>query len=284
MVSGTPHLQLVHSMFLQLPFRKPALSATIASPIGYEALKYLSYPLMMLTKSSKPVPVMAVGFFFYGRKYGWHKYMSVLLLCIGIYMFTNGKSSSAKHESNTDDVSRLLFGIFLVLLNLSLDGYTNNEQDRIFTKYASSPNHMMKGVNLMQCIYQFVYLVVGWFMYAGESELVLSVTAMQGSLRLCGDILAFCVCASVGQVLIFNVMQEFGSLTWITISVTRKLFTIVLSVVIFQHKVNTFQWMGVALVFVGLGVDAYISMQSKSKADSGSESSAKNVSVEKKKK
>ena len=251
-----------------LLFRRPALSATLASPIGYEALKYMSYPLMILTKSSKPIPVMAIGVSFYGKKYGWSKYVSVLLLCGGIYLFTSGKKSSkgpaaASTTEEDSDIYKVLFGMLLVLVNLGMDGYTNNEQDRLFSHHHVSANQMMKYVNLWQCLYQLAYLGAGWLLYANHSELSLSLNMALLCPALCVDILLFCVCASVGQVLIFSVMKEFGSLAWITISVTRKLFTIVLSVIVFQHAVNATQWFGVALVFVGLGIDAAMSLYSK---------------------
>lgn len=249
---------------LQFTCRKPALSATLASPIGYEALKYINYPLMILTKSSKPVPVMGIGVIFYGRNYGWHKYASVLLLCAGIYLFTSGKKSGSSGASAVEsDIKLVLFGMVLVLINLGMDGYTNNEQDRIFSKYKASPNQMMKYTNLWQCLYQAVYLGLGWCLYNTDSELHKSVYMVTRCPALVLDIALFCLCASVGQVLIFNVMKEFGSLAWITISVTRKLFTIVLSVIVFQHPVNIVQWFGVALVFVGLTVDALVSYYSK---------------------
>jgi UDP-galactose transporter B1 len=50
-------------------------------------------------------------------------------------------------------------------------------------------------------------------------------------------------------------MKEFGSLVWITISITRKLFTILLSIFAFNHQVKMVQWMGIGLVFVGLTVE-----------------------------
>jgi UDP-galactose transporter B1 len=213
---------------------------------------------MILTKSSKPVPVMTIGVVFYGRVYGWYKYASVALLCGGIYLFTQGKKSEPS-SSGAGDIKLVLFGMLLVLINLAMDGYTNNEQDRIFAKYKASPNQMMKYTNLWQCLYQFVYLLGGYLAYADGSELSMAVKLCSHSAQLVADILLFCLCASLGQVLIFNVMQEFGSLSWITISVTRKLFTVVLSVIVFQHKVNAVQWLGVALVFVGLGLDAGMS-------------------------
>ena len=117
----------------------------------------------------------------------------------------------------------------------------------------------MKYVNLWQVLYQAAYLVAGFGWLLEKSELARALAMCQHSPALVLDIGLFCLCASVGQVLIFNVIQEFGSLSWITISVTRKLFTVVLSVVLFRHPVRALQWLGVALVFVGLALDAGMS-------------------------
>ena len=65
----------------------------------------------------------------------------------------------------------------------------------------------------------------------------------------------FCLCAAVGQVLVFKVMKEFGSLAWITISITRKLFTILFSVFMFGHPIKQVQWLGIACVFLGMIVE-----------------------------
>lgn len=222
--------------------------------------------MMILTKSSKPVPVMAIGVIFYGRVYGWYKYASVVLLVWGIYLFTAAKKAGSD-SSGEVDIKVVLFGMLLVLVNLAMDGYTNNEQDRIFTKYSASPNQMMKYVNIWQCLYQLWYLIIGWFVYGADSEMYRALYAATRCSALVYDIVLFCLCASVGQVLIFNVMKEFGSLAWITISVTRKLFTIVLSVLIFRHKVGVTQWVGVGLVFVGLFLDAAMSYYSKPKKE-----------------
>jgi UDP-galactose transporter B1 len=67
----------------------------------------------------------------------------------------------------------------------------------------------------------------------------------------------FCLCASLGQVLIFGLMKDFGSLVWITVSITRKLFTILVSVFMFNHSVNAFQWFGIVCAFVGMGLEEF---------------------------
>lgn len=277
-----------------IAFWKPALTACAASPIGYTALKYISYPLMVLTKSSKPVPVMIVGTIFYKRTYHWYKYVSVALVCGGIFMFTAAKklnlhvadsivTGSAENITSTADESAfhlatednidgdgkgdtyvMLFGMTLVIINLALDGYTNNEQDRIFTKYKATAMDMMKYTNFWQAIYQALYLSVGLYLYGQQSELVEAKYMITNCTTLKMDIMYFCVAASIGQVLIFALMKEFGSLMWVTISVTRKLFTIIISVIQFKHHVNHAQWTGVGLVFLGLGLEVVNNYLSKS--------------------
>lgn len=253
-------------------FWKAAASSTLASPIGYAALKYISFPLVILAKSSKPVPVIFVGMFFYGRKYTWYKMVGVLLLCGGIALFSSAKGGSVKSSSasaaasNGNETANLVTGIFLVALNLLLDGYTNNEQDQIFEKLGATSVQMMKNVNLWTTFYISSFLTVGYLVQGDKSEFSSAYRSFTNSHELRFDILSFCICAAVGQVLIFAVMKEFGSLAWITISITRKLFTILFSVFMFNHPVKSIQWVGIALVFLGMTIEVVMGYMSKAKA------------------
>ena len=242
-------------------FWRPALAATIASPLGYTSLKYINYPLMVLTKSSKPVPIMLIGSIFFKQVYQWYKYCSVALLCIGISTFTFAQSSSKnKMKENTDNNNEYnilysLFGVFLILINLSLDGYTNNEQDRLYNKHSITATQMMKYFSLWQFIFQISYLFINAIIYGYNSQLYSALYMIRLNYSLGLNIVLFCVCASGGQILVYRLVKEYGSLVWVMISVTRQLFTIMLSVVLFGHKVNRIQWIGVILVFIGLVVD-----------------------------
>lgn len=40
------------------------------------------------------------------------------------------------------------------------------------------------------------------------------------------------------------------------VTVTRKLFTMLLSVLVFEHKLSVGQWIGVGIVFAGIAVEA----------------------------
>eukprot|EP01038_Epipyxis_sp_PR26KG_P006011 gene6011-8280_t len=246
-------------------FCKAAISAALASPIGYASLKYITYPMMILTKSSKPVPVMIIGIFFYGKVYTWFKYVSVLLLCFGISMFTSASKSKAGLESNSYDLyGSLGYGLILIIINLSLDGYTNNEQDQLFAPpYSATSLQMMKNTNFWQSIYQTVYLLLFWLIFGSKSELSSGVTMILSSPELRFDILAFCTCAAGGQILIFGLIKEFGGLVWISVSITRQLFTMLLSVFIFNHQLKLVQWIGMVFVFGGLSLEIIMNYLSK---------------------
>jgi solute carrier family 35 (UDP-galactose transporter), member B1 len=250
---------------------RAALTNTIASPIGYASLKYISYPLMILTKSSKPVPVILIGVVYYGKSYKWYKYLSVALICLGIALFSSSKKKASNSTSDSPiPMLDLSIGIVLVLCNLCLDGYTNNEQDLIFSKYESSSLQLMKYINVWQVIYLLCILVATAIVHQESSELILSLQMTIQSTRLQFDLLEFCICAGVGQLLIFQIMKDFGSLAWVTISVTRKLFTILVSVIMFSHPVKMIQWTGIACVFVGMSIDMYLgSLEKTKKAPAG---------------
>lgn len=49
----------------------------------------------------------------------------------------------------------------------------------------------------------------------------------------------------------------------VTVTVTRKMFTMILSVVAFGHRLTEMQWLGVGLVFGGIGVEAGIARREK---------------------
>jgi len=156
---------------------KASLTSTFASPIGYMALKYITFPLMILTKSSKPVPVMLIGVTLYRRTFAWYQYVSVLLICGGISLYSAFGSKDSKERSgcinrNSNEniylvaaisalgqvfehsMAKLVVGISLVLINLTLDGFTNNEQDKIFDTYKGEIGNvqMVAYVNIWQTI------------------------------------------------------------------------------------------------------------------------------------
>jgi UDP-galactose transporter B1 len=89
-------------------FWRPALSNTIASPIGYLALRDISYPLLILVKNCKLLPVMIVGAVVNGVRYRTYEYVAVALISGGVMLFmVKGPQASGggRHHGGHHDIS-----------------------------------------------------------------------------------------------------------------------------------------------------------------------------------
>jgi len=58
-------------------------------------------------------------------------------------------------------------------------------------------------------------------------------------------------------------LATFSSVLLVTVTVTRKMVTMMLSVFAFGHRLSQMQYLGVGLVFGGISVEAAIAMREK---------------------
>ncbi|EEB08987.1 uridine diphosphate-N-acetylglucosamine transporter Hut1 [Schizosaccharomyces japonicus yFS275] len=235
-------------------FARIAITATLSSYFGYASMAHISYPMVILGKSCKLLPVMALHVVLYKRRFPPHKYLIVSMVTAGVAMFSYfSKSSSSRTASESADS---IWGLSLLFMNLLMDGITNTTQDKVFTHYKLSSITMMVAVNVGICLLNGAYLLSPWchqdpwsFIHAHPSVLY--------------DIGIFGAMGAIGQLFIFYTLEKFGSITLVTITLTRKVFTMLLSVVHFHHKLNPLQWVGVLFVFSGISLEAFMKAQAK---------------------
>ena len=152
----------------------------------------------------------------------------------------------------------------MVFVNLTLDGYTNNQQDSVFSEHKPTPVEMMKYLNFCQFLYLALFIILQIIYYAimcpnEPNEGLKGLQFLYYYDSIAYDVLIFCFCAAIGQLFVFLLMEEFGSLVWICISVTRKLVTVLVSVIVFKHEILQIQWLGMIAVFCGIILDSYMS-------------------------
>jgi len=217
---------------------------------------------MVLGKSSKLLPVMFLHLVLYRRRFPGYKYLVVAMVTAGVGIFTlfHPLEGSSPKKAATNSV----WGLCLLSINLLADGFVNSTQDQIFggNKGLTGPQ-MMLGFNLCSTVLTTVYLVVTYFLPSLSSEVTNVIQFVQLHPRILLDILAFAVSGAIGQIFIFLTLSMHGSLILVTITVTRKLFTMLLSVLWFNHPLTTGQWIGVGLVFGGIGLEAYWTRKAK---------------------
>ncbi|KDQ62207.1 hypothetical protein JAAARDRAFT_170441 [Jaapia argillacea MUCL 33604] len=254
---------------LLLYYLRCSLFITSAAPFGFASLSYISYPTLVLGKSCKLVPVMLMNLVLYRRKFAAHKYLVVAMVTIGITMFMHfggdGKGKAGKHGAAGGGMGRELIGITYLLINLALDGATNSTQDHIFSSFHPTGAQMMFFINLFSTLLTLTlsllplpYIPVlhpseGW-----GTEFWEAVAFLRGHNGVVQALGGFAITGALGQLFIFETLEHFGSLTLVTITLTRKLFTMLLSVVLYNHSLTQGQWLGAAVVFAGICVEAWV--------------------------
>jgi len=252
-----------------------AVLNSLGSPFGYASLKHIDYPTMILGKSCKLVPVMIMNIILYRRKFALHKYIVVGMVTVGISLFMLFADHGSKASKGPQQSS--LFGLSLLLINLLIDGATNSTQDEIFSRFTITGSQLMFIMNALATIITLAVLqapipttISSFFGTSNSSgnEFTAAIAFIKSYPKVLQDILLFSSAGAIGQLFIFETLSHFGSLTLVTITVTRKLFTMLLSVFFFNHKLSFGQWGGIAIVFLAIGLEAYVKMSGHGKAHS----------------
>lgn len=249
-----------------------AVTSSLASPFGYASLKHIDYVTFILAKSCKLLPVMFLHISLFRKRYPLYKYLVISCVTLGVAVFTLHNPSTAKKAAKKGlnaDASKAL-GLFLLGVNLLFDGLTNTVQDWIFGEWKGFTGpQMMCAQNIMSTLLTTIYLLLSPYVagtpfgsYIGLStsngELSDALTFVTTYPSVGWDVLAFSVCGAVGQVFIFHTLAHFSSLLLVTVTVTRKMLSMLASVVLFGHQVTGMQWVGVGLVFGGIGAEAAV--------------------------
>lgn len=236
-----------------------SLTASFSAPIGYKSLKHVDYLIYLLSKSCKLIPVMIVHILFYQTKFPAYKYMVAVLVTGGVILFTLANTSSSKsssHDGNT------LLGVSQLFTSMILDGLTNSTQDQLFKIQKLAPQivYKLNGISLMCILNTFMGLLTLAYtlVFKYDEEVIYTINFIHQNPQVLRDIVAFGLFGSVGQIFVFIILEKFDSIVLTTATVTRKMLSMVLSVVLFGHQLNIQQVGGILLVFAGIGYEALI--------------------------
>jgi len=91
------------------------------------AMKGVSYPFVVLSKSAKIIPVILVGAIRGIYKPERRQYIVAFCITLGLIIFNIEKALS-KSDTNSDN--SYIFGLILVCMSLTFDGLTQTQTDK----------------------------------------------------------------------------------------------------------------------------------------------------------
>jgi len=220
----------------------------------------LSFPLATLAKSGKMAPVMAGSLLLGGATYSLREYLNVAAIIGGTAVVSLGKKKGGSAENSS-------LGVIFIILSLVLDGVTAGFQKRLKAETAKAgvkpkPYDFMFWTNFFMCLTAAV--IAGAL---GEVQSGLSFCTTNPEILT--KIIKFALCSAVGQSFIFYTMANFDPLILSTVTTTRKIFSVLLSIFLKGHSLSAMGWSGIAMACGGI-LSELEEKQAKSKAKSKS--------------
>jgi len=245
------------SLGTQCPLWKYAvisLSNVAATTCQYECLKYVSFPVQMLGKSFKMMPVMLWGIAISGKKHSITDWAVALCVTLGVTEFC----MTGPMSSPTDSTGSSFKGVLLLLMFLFFDGLTSTFQEKLFKEHDTSKFNQMFYVNGCSAVVSLVTLLA-----MGNFWSCLAFCARHSA--FIGDVLLLSVAASASQYFIYSQVQEFGALVFAATMNVRQIVSILVSYVAYHHAITALQSVGLFGVFGALFYKSYAGLISSDK-------------------
>jgi len=224
-----------------------SLSNVAATTCQYEALKWVSFPVQMLGKSFKMMPVMVWGILISQKNYSLTDWLIAAAVTGGVTEFLMTGSISASHAQADDSV----YGLALLVGFLLFDGFTSTFQEKLFKEHQTSKYNQMLYINLGSAFTSVVSLLVT----GGFAE----------ALAFCVAHPAFIWDASMlsgaavgGQFFIYSMVKEFGALSFAATMNVRQVASIVVSYLVYSKPITLLQILGLFLVFGALFYKSFL--------------------------
>mmetsp|Transcript_1808 Transcript_1808/g.5483 ORF Transcript_1808/g.5483 Transcript_1808/m.5483 type:complete len:344 (-) Transcript_1808:961-1992(-) len=236
------------------PHRKYAIVALAylcAMVFSFSALRHMSYPMQVLGKSCKMIPVMLMGIVIRRKKYSWKDYLCVFLISIGVAVFSY--KPKAIQDGHTTPI-----GLLLLFLSLTMDGFTGPYQEKIVAEHKPTTHQLMFKQNMWASLWLLIASIV-----TGEG--VTAVEFLSRHPEAIKDVLLFSLASALGQNFIFYTVRNISALACTTITTTRKFFTLLASLLLYKHTLSLRQGVAVAMVFSGIIWETINKHQTKSK-------------------
>lgn len=207
------------------------------------SLQFLSYPLRVVFKSTKVLPVMLMSVIFVNKRYKTSEYLGVGMLSLGMVLFTVG---DAKGRASFDPR-----GLALICVGTMFEAIAATfEEKRFFHELACAVPEVQLYVNLLGFFWAAVADV-----FVGDMA-----PAFQHSLdhpEAVAYIVGAAVCGSVSQSVVLTLIKHYGATAAELLKSSRKIVTILVSFVIYGKPWTLQHLAGGFLFSMSVAVERY---------------------------
>jgi len=226
-----------------------SLSNVAATTCQYECLKYVSFPVQMLGKSFKMMPVMLWGIAISGKKHSCMDWAVAGMVTFGVteFLMTGPMSSPNDHQNSFK-------GIALLCMFLLCDGLTSTMQEKLFKEHNTSKFNQMFYVNGCSSIVSLVTVLV-------SQNLFYCINFSMEHGLFVANVAILSVAAASSQYFIYSQVKEYGALVFAATMNVRQVSSILVSYMTYDHSITGLQVFGLLLIFGALFFKSYAAIK-----------------------
>ena len=218
---------------------------------------HIPMPLYMLFRAGSLIANMVMGIIILKKSYDMWKYVSVVLITVGIIICTisSGLNLNQTVDATDDSNFSVLFwwfvGITLLLISLLVAAILGVYQEKLFRKHGKHPD---------EALFFTHALPLPFFMLLYNNISTHATTAIESDpYTILGFTLPILVIYHIANMVtnylciqpVFVLMSECPSLTVTLVITLRKFASLIFSIFYFQNPFTLFHWLGTLLVFSG---------------------------------
>lgn len=231
-------------------FSVASFTNVVSSLCQYTALQYTVFPVVVVFKSLKMIPVLIVGRVFFKKKYNYKAYVLALALAAGVALCLFSRVKTYNDEF-------LMTGVVLLLGYVFFDAMTSQWQSHIFKTFSTPPLEMMYGINTCSVIFTGILIFL-----TGQLDASINFVMQHPTFLL--HLAGLCLPAVIGQWFIFKTIEHHGAAAFAMVMTARQAFSLIASCIIFGHHFDWIAIVGFVVVIAVLFIKTRVSITSNS--------------------
>ncbi|XP_067292930.1 UDP-xylose and UDP-N-acetylglucosamine transporter [Pseudorasbora parva] len=246
-----------------IPLRNYVIMVTMfftVSVINNYALNFnIAMPLHMIFRSGSLIANMILGIVILKKRYSLSKYLSIVLVSVGIFICTimSAKQVNVEKGATEEDgvyaFMHWLFGIAMLTFALLMSARMGIFQETLYKKYGK---HSKEALFYNHCLPLPGFLLLSTDIYkhavlfSQSSPVEIPVIGQSMPVMwfyLLMNVITQYVCIRG----VFILTTECASLTVTLVVTLRKFLSLIISILYFRNPFTTWHWVGTAVVFLG---------------------------------
>ena len=201
--------------------------------LGNLALRWVSFPVKVVLKSSKLLPAMLIGVLILRKRYTGRDYLAAVLLCAGVVGVTFANSSLMASAPIDADASHQALGIALTCASVVFDAVSPVLQEMLLRDWGVPPPDLMHASNGLA----FLGISAMWLWSREWQALgVFAASFDGGAPRLLLILMLYGLCSYFGIAFLLFLIRAWGSAIGVAVTTLRKIVTIAISFVAFPKE------------------------------------------------